>query len=131
TDALASLFRDGIHEPRLVISTPPAGRIAVGSTYRFERVDRMHRMVVDVASFRPRVSHTVTRLDGEQLEDVIDLYGHASRTYFTPERLERELYFGIFVGTTLVSAAGTHVRSRRSGLAAVGNVLTKVSYRDR
>src|SRR5438046_8391895 len=91
----------------------------------------MHRRVVDVASFRPRVSHTVTRLGPDQLEDVIDLYGHASRTYFTPERLERELYFGTFVGTTLVSAAGTHVRSRRSGLAAEGNVLPKVSYRDR
>lgn len=131
TEALASLFREGIREPRLVISTPPAGRVAVDGAYRFERVDRMHRMVVDVASFRPRVSHTVTRLDGDQLEDVIDLYGHASRSYFTAERLEREIYFGIFVGTTLASAAGTHVRSRRSGLAAVGNVLTRVSFRDR
>jgi len=130
-EALASLFREGVREPRLVISTPPAGRLAVESTYRFERVDRMHRMVVDVASFRPRVSHTVTRLEPDQLEDVIDLYGHASRSYFTEERLERELYFGIFAGKTLVSAAGTHVRSKRSGLAAVGNVLTRVSYRDR
>lgn len=131
TEALGSLFREGIREPRLVISTPPAGRLAIDAAYRFERVDRMHRMVVDVASFRPRVAHTVTRLDGDQLEDVIDLYGHASRSYFTAERLEREIYFGIFVGTTLASAAGTHVRSRRSGLAAVGNVLTRVSYRDR
>jgi predicted GNAT family acetyltransferase len=31
----------------------------------------------------------------------------------------------------LVSAAGTHVRSKRAGLAAVGNVLTRVAYRDR
>lgn len=131
TEALASIFREGIREPRLVVSTPPAGRIAVESVYRLERVDRMHRMVVDVSSFQPRVSHRVTRLDTDHLEDVIDLYGHASRTYFTFDRLERELYFGIFVGSTLVSAAGTHVRSRRSGLAAVGNVLTRVAYRDR
>ena len=130
-EALASLFREGIREPRLVVSTPPPGRLAVESTYRFERVERMHRMVVDVSAFRPRVAHTVTRLDADHVEDVIDLYGHASRTYFTPERLEREIYFGIFVGTTLAAAAGTHVRSKLSGIAAVGNVLTRVSYRGR
>ena len=131
TEALASVFREGIRDPRLVVSTPPAGRIAVESTFRFERVDRMHRMVVNVDMFQPRVTHRVTRLEVDHLEDVIDLYGHASRTYFTPDRIERELYFGIFVGSTLASAAGTHVRSRSAGLAAVGNVLTRMSYRDR
>ena len=131
TEALAEIFRSGIRENRLVISTPPPGRVAAESAYRFERVDRMHRMAVDVASFRPRVTHTVVRLEPEHVEDVIDLYGHASRTYFTPDRIEREIYFGIFAGTTLVSAAGTHVRSRRSGVAAVGNVLTRLAYRER
>ncbi len=131
TEALAAIFRDGIREPRMVISTPPAGRIAADQTYRFERVDRMHRMTVAVGTFEPRVTHRVTRLDADSLEDVIDLYGHASRSYFTPQRLGREIYFGIYSGSTLVSAAGTHVRSKRAGLAAVGNVLTRVSYRDR
>jgi len=131
TDALAAIFRDGIREPRLVISTPPAGRIAADATYRFERLDRMHRMAVDIASFKPRVSHRLARLGPDELEDVIDLYGHASRTYFTPDRMAREIYFGIYAGSTLVSAAGTHVRSEAAGLAAVGNVLTRVAYRGR
>lgn len=131
SDALASIFRDGIREPRLVVSTPPAGRVAVDAAYRFERLDRMHRMAVDVATFRPRVTHRLTRLGPDHVEDVIDLYGHASRTYFTPDRMRREIYFGIYVGSQLVSAAGTHVRSERAGLAAVGNVLTRVAYRDR
>lgn len=130
-DALALIFREGVREPRLVVSTPPPARLAVEATYRFERLDRMHRMAVDLASFRPRVSHTVTRLGPDELDDVIDLYGHASRTYFTSDRLGREIYFGVYSGTTLVSAAGTHVRSARSGVAAVGNVLTRVAYRDR
>ena len=131
TDALSAIFRESLREPRLVVSTPPAGRIAVEAAYRFERVDRMDRMVTDIESFRPRVTHTVTRLTPEELEDVIDLYGHASRQYFTADRLDREIYFGIYSGSNLVSAAGTHVRSRRSGVAAVGNVLTRLSYRDR
>jgi RimJ/RimL family protein N-acetyltransferase len=130
-EALAAIFRDGVRESRLVVSTPPAGRLAVEAAYRFERVDRMHRMAVEVGSFRPRVTHRMTRLGPDELEDVIDLYGHASRTYFTPDRLAREIYFGVYAGTTLVSAAGTHVRSKRAGLAAVGNVLTRVAYRDR
>ena len=131
TDALSTIFRESLREPRLVVSTPPAGRLAVEAAYRFERVDRMDRMVTDVESFRPRVTHTVTRLGPDELEDVIDLYGHASRQYFTADRLDREIYFGIYSGSNLVSAAGTHVRSRRSGVAAVGNVLTRLSYRDR
>jgi len=131
SDALLRIFRDGLREPRLVISTPPAGRLAVEQAYRFERVDLMHRMAVRVATFKPRLGHTVTRLRAEHLEDIVDLYGHASRSYFTPDRIERELYFGIFAGSLLVSAAGTHVRSQRSQVAAVGNVLTRAAYRGR
>jgi len=131
TEALVRIFREGLREPRLVISTPPPGRVAIDVAYRFERLDRMHRMAVDVSIFKPRVTHTVTRLRAEHVEDVVDLYGHASRSYFTPDRLEREIYFGIYVGSLLAAAAGTHVRSRRSSIAAVGNVLTRVTYRDR
>jgi len=131
TDALTAIYREGLREPRLVISTPPPGRIAAESAYRFERIDRMDRMVVSMSAFRPRVTHTVTRLTPDELEDVIDLYGHASRQYFTQDRLRREIYFGIYSGSNLVSAAGTHVRSMRSGVAAVGNVLTRLSYRGR
>jgi len=131
SEALVSIFRDGIREPRIVVATPPAGRLAVESVYRFERVEKMHRMAVSVGTFRPRLAHGVRRLGPEQLDDVIDLYGHASRTYFTEARLEREIYFGVYVGTTLVSAAGTHVRSRLSNIAALGTVLTRIAYRER
>src|ERR671936_203631 len=50
---------------------------------------------------RPRVRHEVVRLGPEHLDDVIDLYGHASRTYFTPDRLAREIYYGIYAGAAL------------------------------
>ncbi|HEX9494537.1 MAG TPA: GNAT family N-acetyltransferase [Candidatus Limnocylindria bacterium] len=131
TQALAELFRDGLTEARLILATPPNGRLPIEASYRFERVDVMHRMVVRTETFRPRVSHTVTRLGIEQLDDVIDLYGNASRSYFTPARLGRELYFGIYSGRQLVAAAGTHVRSNGAGIAAVGNVLTRLAYRNR
>jgi len=129
-EALASIFR-GLSEPRLVLATPIPARIAVEQTYRFERVDRMRRMTVDVRSLRPRVSHRVTRLGPEHVEDLVELYGEASRSYFTARRLARGIYFGIYVDGRIAAAAGTHVRSTEAGIAAVGNVLTRISYRDR
>src|SRR3989475_10777265 len=91
----------------------------------------MRRMNVNIGRFRPRINQQVARLGSNDLDAVIDAYGHASRTYFTPERMRREIYFGIFQGDVLVSAAGTHVRSTKSGIAAVGNVLTRLAFRGR
>src|SRR5256714_14260065 len=131
SDGLAALFRDAIREPRVLLATPPRSRGAIEMSYRFERVDHMRRMNVNIGRFRPRMTHEVTRLGANDLDAVIDLYGHAARTYFTPERMRREIYFGVFQGDVLVSAAGTHVRSTKSSIAAVGNVLTRLAFRGR
>ena len=126
---VGELIREGVREPRIIVAAPPAARPAIEAVYRFERVDRMYRMAVDRSAFEPRTPQRVVRLGAEHIEDVIDLYGHVARSYFTPERVTRELYFGVYSGATLVAAAGTHTRSLRSGVAAVGNVLTRVAFR--
>lgn len=130
TEGVAAVFR-ALREPRLVVAAPPPARPAIEQTYRFERVDRMHRMVVDPSTFRPSARHHITRLGPEHVEDVVDLYGEASRSYFTAERLRREIYCAIYIDERIVSAAGTHVRSADAGIAAVGNVLTRMAFRDR
>src|SRR3989475_4034527 len=131
SDGLAALFREAIREPRVLLATPPRSRGAIEMTYRFERVDHMRRMNVSIQRFRPRINQDVRRLGADDLDAVIDLYGHASRTYFTPERMRREIYFGVYQADILVAGAGTHVRSTKSGIAAVGNVLTRLAYRGR
>ena len=131
TESLAEIFRNGLTEARLILATPPNGRPAIEASYRFERIDVMNRMWVKADAFRPRVSHTLARLGPDELDDVIDLYGSASRSYFTAARLAREIYFGVYSGRQLVAAAGTHVRSRGASIAAVGNVLTRLAYRNR
>ena len=131
SDGLAAIFREAIREPRVLLATPPRSRGAIEMTYRFERVDHMRRMNVNVNRFRPHINQDVRRLGADDLDAVIDLYGHASRTYFTPERMRREIYFGVYHVDILVSGAGTHVRSTKSGIAAVGNVLTRLAYRGR
>jgi hypothetical protein len=129
-EALADVFR-ALREPRLIVAVPPPGRLGVEQTYRFERADVMRRMAVDRAAFRPRITHRVTRLGRGHVADLVELYGEASRPYFTPDRLEREIYFAIYDGDRIAAAAGTHVRSAQAGIAAVGNVLTRIPYRDR
>ena len=131
TESLAEIFRNGLSEARLILATPPNGRPAIEASYRFERIDVMNRMWVQADTFRPRVNQTLTRLGPDELDDIIDLYGTASRSYFTAARLAREIYFGVYSGRQLVAAAGTHVRSRGAGIAAVGNVLTRLAYRNR
>lgn len=131
SEALVEIFREAIKEPRIIVAAPIPARLAIESVYRFDRCDRMQRMAVDLATFRPRVNHTAVRLGPEHLDDVLDLYGNASRSYFTTRRLEREIYYGVYAGRSLVAAAGTHVRSTELGIAAVGNVLTRLAYRGR
>src|SRR5919198_908829 len=118
-------------ETPVIVAAPPEHRPAIEEVYRLERVDRMLRMVADAASFRPMPTHGAVRLRAAHLDAVIDLYGLASRSYFTPRRMERELYYGIFENDALISAAGTHVRSAEFGLAAIGNVITRTAYRNR
>ena len=131
SEGLSEILREGLKEPRIIVAAPVPARLAIESVYRFDRCDRMQRMAVDVDSFRPRQTHTAVRLGPERVEDVVELYGNASRSYFTPRRLAREIYFGVYMGNALVAAAGTHVRSRELGIAAVGNVLTRLAYRNR
>jgi ribosomal protein S18 acetylase RimI-like enzyme len=129
-EGAAFLLREVAREPRVVVAAPLEHRPAVEAHYRLERVDRMLRMVVDAASFRPADGSGV-RLTPAHIDELIDLYGLGSRTYFTPRRLQQEVYYGIFDGPFLVAAAGTHVRSAQFGIAAVGNVLTRLAYRGR
>src|SRR5438093_9841150 len=107
-EPLAALFREAIREPRILLAVSPSGRPAVEATYRFERSDVMKRMAVNVRTFRPRVAQQVSRLGPEGLAPVVELYGHASRTYFTPERLCREIYFFVFKGRVAVAVCGSH-----------------------
>jgi RimJ/RimL family protein N-acetyltransferase len=131
TQGVAALVRHGVREPRVIVAAAAEHRPAIEEVYRLERVDRMLRMVVDASTFAGVSTEGCVRLGADDLDAIIDLYGLASRTYFAAARLERELYFGLYDGGTLVAAAGTHVRSREFGLAAVGNVLTRLTQRNR
>ncbi|MGO4883084.1 MAG: GNAT family N-acetyltransferase [Bryobacteraceae bacterium] len=94
---------------------------------------QMWRMVADPARFVPRPHHAV-RLRPADCEALANLYrdGDAageSPPFFHVDMLGQGVYFGIWEGTELVAAAGTHVLSQEQSLAAIGNVYTRTDRR--
>jgi GNAT superfamily N-acetyltransferase len=86
---------------------------------------KMWRMVLRPEEWRPRPGETV-ELRASDLGKIEDLFGgHPDRPdAFAPYQLEDGFFFGVRQAGRLISLAGTHVVSRRFGVAAVGNVFT-------
>jgi GNAT superfamily N-acetyltransferase len=92
---------------------------------------RMRRMIARRGDLRPRVTAQAVRLTIDHLEQVRRLYGLWTDSHQLPGQLTGGIYYGVFSGTELVAAAGTHALSVRHGVAAIGNVLTHAAHRGR
>ncbi|HEY8741066.1 MAG TPA: GNAT family N-acetyltransferase [Candidatus Dormibacteraeota bacterium] len=90
---------------------------------------RMRRMRVRQNELRPRHEGLPVRLGLEHLDQVRRLYGLWTDNHQLPGQLSAGVYYGVFFGDQLVSAAGTHALSLQSGVGAIGNVLTHASHR--
>jgi predicted GNAT family acetyltransferase len=71
------------------------------------------------------------RLGETHLSDLRALFGDRpdAPDAFTPSQLKSGVFYGIYDRQDLVAVAGTHVRSARFKLAAIGNVFTHPEYR--
>jgi ribosomal protein S18 acetylase RimI-like enzyme len=101
---------------------------AAAELYDLDRPTLLLRMVVDEKTFVPS-SGMAQRLHAADIDDLNRLYQLGFRAGFAQAILEDAIYYGIRVHGRLVSAAGTHVISRREGIAVVGNVMTHADYR--
>ncbi len=88
----------------------------------------MVRMWVDQATFRP-MTGVATRLVAAEIGDLNRLYNLGITSWLPAESIANGVYYGVRVNGRLVAAAGTHVVSRESRLACVGNVLTAPDQR--
>lgn len=71
-------------------------------------------------------------LTEDDAEAARDLYASdEGRAFFLPAMLAGNPFVGIWEDGQLVAAAGTHVASKRYGVAAVGAVITRPSHRGR
>lgn len=118
----------------------PSGTWVTGPTGMCEKISGFRRVrdigphwrmildeIVDVEG-----SSLAVPLDRDDLDALVDL--HASdegRSFFLPAMLADNPFVGIWENGRLVASAGTHVASRRYGVAAVGAVITRPSHRGR
>jgi ribosomal protein S18 acetylase RimI-like enzyme len=101
---------------------------AVGEVYRVDPGPPMVRMWVDQQTFRP-MTGVATRLVAAEIGDLNRLYNLGITSWLPAESIANGVYYGVRVAGRLVAAAGTHVVSRESRLACVGNVLTAPDQR--
>ena len=76
------------------------------------------------------------RLNASDVSALQDLYADGdssgeSPDFFFPSMVADGVFHGIYEGTALVAAAGTHVLAREEGVAAIGNVYTRHDRRGR
>ena len=83
-----------------------------------------------------RRSATTSRLTASDVPALQALYADGessgeSPDFFFPSMVTDGVFHGIYEGTTLVAAAGTHLLAREEGAAAIGNVYTRHDRRGR
>ena len=93
---------------------------------RIQHEAKMWRMVLRRESFPGRPASQAIPLRADDLAEVEGLFAdHSDRPdTFAVSQLEDGFFFGLRQSGRLVSLAGTHVVSKRFGVAAVGNVFT-------
>lgn len=126
----------------VALSLHPGPRFSFGSLrlehravaekhFVMSRPQLMTRMSVTGEAFAP-VAGPAVRLGPSELQDVNRIYSiEGGPTAYRASHLEEGLYYGVYVGGTLVSIAGTHVVSRAERIAVVGNVFTHPNHRGR
>lgn len=112
--------------------TGPLGLHASMSELRSCRDIGPHwRMILDELTEMDE-SVEVVVLTEDDLEAASDLYASdEGGAFFLPSMLSDRPFVGIWENGQLVAAAGTHVASKRYGVAAVGAVITRPSHRGR
>jgi GNAT superfamily N-acetyltransferase len=81
-------------------------------------------------------SVTTSRLDARDVPALQALYADGkssgeSPDFFFPSMVADGVFHGIYEGTALVAAAGTHILAREEGAAAIGNIYTRHDRRGR
>jgi GNAT superfamily N-acetyltransferase len=84
----------------------------------------------------PSPGGVTTRLGASDVPPLLALYADGQSTgespdFFFPSMVADGVFHGVYEGTSLVAAAGTHLLAREEGAAAIGNVYTRRDRRGR
>jgi RimJ/RimL family protein N-acetyltransferase len=131
-DAIAAILSIHPGSTRTYATCQPHHLDALQRVYRLANQQPMMRMAVTRERFRPVPEPQAVPLSGYDIRRINGLYSsEGGPSYYVPEHIDAGLYRGILVDGRLVAVAGTHVVSRREGVAVVGNVFTHPRFRGR
>ena len=117
--------------PRAWLNVQPGHLPLVSRVFRSFDAREMVRMVLDRDTFTPAVVPGLVRLGPADLDELDALYADDRPAFFLPSQLHSGVYHAVREDEGLVAVAGTHVVSRRSAVAALGNVYTSPHRRGR
>lgn len=127
-----SNLMQAVPEGRYQLSCLPEHLNAVRDLMDPESILKMWRMAHSGSVERgPEKKLPVVKLNEAHLPDIKALFaGHGDAPdAFLPAQLPSGIFYGVFDHERLIAIAGTHVRSPRYRLAAIGNVFTHPDYR--
>lgn len=131
-DAIAAILSIHPGSTHTYATCQPQHLDALQRVYRLANQQPMMRMAVTRERFVPVDDPPTVPLSGYDIRRINGLYSsEGGPSYYVPEHIDAGLYRGIIVDGRLVAVAGTHVVSRREGVAVVGNVFTHPRFRGR
>jgi RimJ/RimL family protein N-acetyltransferase len=130
SDGIATILRDILRPRTAYLAAKVEAMPVVETLYRVDPGPQMVRMWVDRARFRPYPAE-VRRLLPSEIGELNRLYQLGFASWLPSSAIAEGVYFGMRGGGKLIAAAGTHVISRETRLAVVGNVLTQAEHRGR
>jgi len=129
-EGLRAIFQCELCPKRAYLTCRPEHLSMSREFYRWDETMPMWRMVLRPERF-PGVERDCVRLVPQQAGQLTELYTLGGGVAFSPEQIERGVFYGILDDDGLIAVAGTHVISPTYGVAAVGNVFTHPEHRGR
>jgi ribosomal protein S18 acetylase RimI-like enzyme len=127
---LKAILSDVLRPAQPYVVGRPEHVPVVEEFYEWDGGAQMLRMGLRGEEFRGASTDCV-RLTADDLASLTDLYTQGDVNSFHPERLEHNVFYGVFEDEQLVAAAGTHLVSPTYGVAAVASVYTRPECRGR
>lgn len=91
----------------------------------------MWKMALDAREFKPVAADGAERLSLVDVPDLQAVYTFGGGDAFSPDEIERGVFYGLRQADQLIAVAGTHVVSDNGRIAALGNVMTHPHHRGR
>jgi ribosomal protein S18 acetylase RimI-like enzyme len=124
------------HDGNLYLHVRPEILPVLRTGYDIPHAVAMWRMTLNPADYRPAPTAGAERLGPAEVAALERLYADGAETgesphFFLPSMVREGVFFGMYEGTELIAAAGTHLVVPQEGVAAIGCVYTRRDRRGR